>query len=115
VNKLSHDRAEVAAYRADELVHGRITPRLYGFLADAGAGARRDAAQITVPTLLLVSGADGLVDASGARELSARLPPGVGTLHVYDHLYHGTFNELEPDFSRALRDLTAWIERQLGG
>jgi alpha-beta hydrolase superfamily lysophospholipase len=113
VAKLSHDRAEVEAYRSDELVHDRITPRMYGFLADAGAAARRDAARLTVPTLLLVAGQDGLVDARGARELSAALPPGVGTLHWYDGLYHELFNEREPDRSLVLDDLAAWLEERL--
>ena len=86
-------------------MHDRITPRLYGFLADAGAAARRDAARLTVPTLLLVAGDDGLVDARGSRELAAGLAPGVGTLHVYDGLYHEMFNEREPDRTRVLGDL----------
>jgi alpha-beta hydrolase superfamily lysophospholipase len=114
VGKLSHDPREVAAYKADGLNHDRITPRLYDFLADAGAAARRDAARFTVPTLLLVAGADALVDARGARELSAALPAGVGTLHWYDGLYHELFNEREPDRTLVLDDLAAWLEEQLG-
>jgi alpha-beta hydrolase superfamily lysophospholipase len=114
VGKLSHDPREVAAYKADGLNHDRITPRLYDFLVDAGAAARRDAATFTVPTLLLVAGADALVDARGARELSAALPPGVGTLHWYDGLYHELFNEREPDRTLVLDDLAAWLEAQLG-
>jgi len=86
VGKLSHDPREVAAYKADGLNHDRITPRLYDFMVDAGAAARRDAARFTIPTLLLVAGADALVDARGARELSAALPAGVGMLHWYDGL-----------------------------
>ena len=58
LDKLSHDPAVVAAYRADPQVHDRITPRLTRFLLDAGAAARRDARRCTVPTLLLVSGQD---------------------------------------------------------
>jgi alpha-beta hydrolase superfamily lysophospholipase len=113
VGKLSHDPREVAAYKADGLNHDRITPRLYDFMADAGAAARRDAARFTIPTLLLVAGADALVDARGARELSAALPAGVGTLHWYDGLYHELFNEREPDRTLVLDDLTAWLEEQL--
>jgi len=113
VDKLSHDPREVAAYKADGLVHDRITPRMFDFLADAGAAARRDATRFTVPTLLLVAGADALVDARGARELSAALPAGVGTLHWYDGLYHELFNEREPDRSLVLDDLAAWLEEQL--
>jgi alpha-beta hydrolase superfamily lysophospholipase len=113
VDKLSHVPAEVDAYRDDVLVHDRITPRMYGFLADAGAAVRRDAERLTVPTLLLVAADDGLVDARGSRELAARLAPGVGTLHVYDGLYHEVFNEREPDRTRVLDDLAAWLEPQL--
>lgn len=113
VERLSHDPAEVEAYRTDELVHDRITPRMYGFLADAGAAVRRDGARLEAPTLLLVAGDDALVAATGSRELAARLAPGVGTVHFYDELYHETFNEREPDRSRVLGDLAAWVEQQL--
>jgi alpha-beta hydrolase superfamily lysophospholipase len=112
VAKLSHDPAEVSAYRSDELVHDRITPRMYGFLADAGAAVRRDAAQLSVPTLLLAAGDDGIVDARGARELAAALPASA-TARIYDGLYHEIFNEREPDRSRVLDDLVAWVEPQL--
>jgi alpha-beta hydrolase superfamily lysophospholipase len=113
VEKLSHEPGEVEAYRADELVHDRITPRMYGFLADAGAAVVRDAARLTVPTLLLVAGDDALVDAGGSRALAAALAPGIGTAHFYDDLFHEIFNEREPDRSRVLDDLGAWIEQQL--
>jgi alpha-beta hydrolase superfamily lysophospholipase len=112
VEKLSHDPREVAAYRADPLVHDRITPRMFGFLADAGATVRREAG-LTAPTLLLVAGDDGIVAARGARELAAGLAPEIGTLHLYEDLYHEIFNEREPDRTRVLGDLTDWLERQL--
>jgi alpha-beta hydrolase superfamily lysophospholipase len=107
---LSHDPAVVAAYVADPLVHDRITARLYDALAGAGADARRDAGRVNVPTLLLVAGSDRLVDPAGSRALYAALSPGVGTLHVYDDLFHELFNEREPDRSRVMADLRAWLE-----
>ena len=113
VDKLSHERGEVEAYRADELVHDRITPRMYAFLADAGAAVVRDAARLNVPTLLLVAGDDGLVDARGSRALAAASPPGIVIAHFYDDLYHEIFNEREPDRTRVLDDLGAWIEQRL--
>lgn len=113
VDKISHDPAVVAAYKADGLNHDRVTPRLVDFLAAAGEAARRDAERVRVPTLLLVAGADALVDARGSREFSAALPAGVGTLHWYDGLYHELFNEREPDRSGVLDDLAAWLEEQL--
>lgn len=113
IAKLSHDPAVVAAYKADARNHDKVTPRLVDFLADAGADARRDAPGFTVPTLLLVAGADALVDARGAREFSAALPAGVGTIHWYDGLYHELFNEREPDRTGVLDDLATWLEAQL--
>jgi alpha-beta hydrolase superfamily lysophospholipase len=113
VDKLSRERATVDAYVADELVHDRITPRMFGFLADAGAAARHDAGSIAVPTLVLVAGSDAIVDPRGAREFAAALPPGVGTLRVYDGLYHEIFNETAQDRARVLADMHAWIERTL--
>ena len=113
VDAISHDPAIVAAYRADALVHDRIAPRLYDFLVDAGEAARRDAHRFTIPTLLLVAGADRLVDPRGAREFADALPEGVGTLSWHDDLYHELFNEREPDRARVLAELDAWLERYL--
>lgn len=111
-SELSHDPAEVAAYKADELVHDKITPRMFWFLYEAGEAVRRDAAKLTVPTLLLASGSDRIVDPKGSRELAAALPPGA-TVHIYDDLHHEIFNEREPDRTRVLDDLAAWLEQRL--
>lgn len=113
VDRLSHDPREVAAYRADPLVHDRITPRMYGFIVDAGAAVLRRAPGLTVPTLLLAAGDDHLVAARGSRELAAALAPAVAEVRLYGDLYHELFNEREPDRSRVLDDLAAWIERVL--
>jgi alpha-beta hydrolase superfamily lysophospholipase len=109
--KLSHDAAEVAAYRSDELVHDRITPRMFWFLLEAGAAVRRDAAKLPPATLLLAAGDDRIVDAAGSRELAGALP--AEDVRIYDGLYHEIFNEREPDRTRVLDDLVAWIERRL--
>ena len=75
---------------------------------------RRDAARLTVPTLLLADVDDAHVDSRGARELAAALAPGAGTARFYDGLYHEIFNEREPDRERVLGDLAAWLEQRLG-
>jgi alpha-beta hydrolase superfamily lysophospholipase len=111
-SKLSHDPRVVEAYEADALVHNRITPRMFWFLYESGAAVRGAAAALTVPTLLLASGSDGIVDANGSRELAAALPPSA-TVRIYDDLHHEIFNEREPDRTRVLDDLVAWLERQI--
>jgi alpha-beta hydrolase superfamily lysophospholipase len=113
VDVLSHDEAEIAAYRADPHVHDRISTRLFDFIVSAGAAARADAARLQVPTLGLVAGADRFVDAAGTRAFFAALRPGIGTLHVYDGLYHELFNERAADRARVLTDLRGWLEAEL--
>jgi alpha-beta hydrolase superfamily lysophospholipase len=113
LHMLSHDERVVEDYKSDALNHDRITARLYDFLADAGAAARRDAAHFTIPTLVLVAGIDRLVDARGAREFAAALPEGVGTLRIYDDLYHELFSEREPERRQVLDELCGWLEDQL--
>ena len=115
LDALSHDPKTIARYRSDKDNHDRLTPRLAWFLSRAGAAARRDASSFTIPTLLLVAGADRLVDPSGARAFAEALPGGVGTLHWYDDLYHELFNEREPDRTRVLADLRAWLDGRLAG
>jgi alpha-beta hydrolase superfamily lysophospholipase len=84
---------------------------MFWFLHDGGAAVRRDAAKLTVPALLLASGDDRIVDAAGSRELAAALPS--ATARIYDDLYHEIFNEREPDRTRVLDDLVAWVEQRL--
>jgi alpha-beta hydrolase superfamily lysophospholipase len=115
LGKISHDAEVLAEAQADPHNHRIASPRLIAFILNAGAQARRDAGKIKVPTLLLIAGEDYLVDAAGARTFFEALPPGIGTMHWYDGLYHEVFNEREPDRSRVLDDLANWIERQSGG
>jgi alpha-beta hydrolase superfamily lysophospholipase len=109
LDKISHDPQVVAEARADPLNHDRITPRLAAFIIDAGDRARAAAAKLETPTLLLVAGDDRLVDARGSREFAQAAPAGRATLHWYDGLYHEVFNEREPDRTKVLGDLKAWV------
>ncbi len=106
---LSHDAAVVRAYEQDPLVHRHVTARLVGWLLEAGARAIERAPALTVPTLLMVGGADRLVDPRGARRFAARAPAERLTLRWYDDAYHELFNEDEPRRARVLGDLDAWL------
>jgi alpha-beta hydrolase superfamily lysophospholipase len=106
---LSHDPAVEAALDVDEAAHDRVTPRLVAFMVDAGRHAIEDAPRCRVPTLLQVAGDDRLVDPAGAVRFHERLPAGLGTLRVYDGLYHEIYNERPTDRAAVLADLTAWL------
>ena len=94
---LSHDSGVIARYRADPMVHDRISARLGRFIAEAGPRVVQSAAQWKVPTLLMYAGADKLVDPTGSRAFAAAAPPEVVTVRCFDDLYHEIFNERDAD------------------
>ncbi len=111
--RLSHDEGVVRAYRADPLVHDRITARLARALVDGGRRVLARAPQWTVPTLLLWAGADRIVSPAGSAAFAAAAPPAVVTAHRFDGLYHEILNER--DAAPVFAALDAWLDRWPAG
>jgi alpha-beta hydrolase superfamily lysophospholipase len=109
VDRLSHDRAVVDAYRSDPLVHGKITARLLRFMLTSIELVQGRAAELATPVLLMVSGDDALVDPAGSRRFHDALPAQSRTLAWYADAWHEAFNERPDIRSQALHDLTSWI------
>lgn len=107
---ISHDPQVVKAYREDPLVHDRISARLAGFIADAGAATLAAARQWTVPTLLLYAGEDRLVNPQGSRRFAEAAPAKLVTSRCFDTLYHEIFNELDAD--AVFASLKSWLDRR---
>lgn len=107
---ISHDPQVVARYKADPLVHDRISARLAAFIARGGPATIAQAAQWSLPTLLLYAGADKLVNPAGSRAFSSAAPADVVTTHCFDTLYHEIFNEAEPAREQVLAHLKAWLD-----
>jgi alpha-beta hydrolase superfamily lysophospholipase len=105
---ISHDPAVVAAYRADPMVHDRISARLARFIADAGPQTLALAAQWAVPTLLMYAGDDRLLNPQGSRNFAAAAPKGVVTAVCFETLYHEIFNEL--DAAPVFAQLKLWLD-----
>lgn len=107
---LTHDPDVVRAYRADPLVHDRISARLAYFIAEAGPRLVARAPRWRLPTLLLYAGSDAVVDPRGSRRFAEAAPPGLVTAQGFKDLYHEIFNELdaEPVFE-ALQD---WLDER---
>ena len=105
---ISHDPAVVAAYRADPLVHNRISARLARFIAEASVQTVAMAGQWTVPTLLMYAGADRLLNPQGSRTFAANAPKAVVTAMCFEGLYHEIFNEL--DAAPVFASLKAWLD-----
>jgi alpha-beta hydrolase superfamily lysophospholipase len=107
---ISHDPAVVAAYKADPMVHDRISARLARFIADAGPATLAAAPQWKVPTLLMYAGDDRLLNPQGSRDFAAVAPKDVVTSQCFDALYHEIFNEL--DAGPVFDALKRWLDQR---
>ena len=108
VDYISHDAHVRRAYSADPLNHCMISPRLVRFMRDGGDVVRANAAQFTMPTLLIYGGADRVIDPSGSDDLAAVLPASA-TVKRYVDGYHEIFNEAEPLRGQVLRHMGDWL------
>ncbi len=107
---LSHDPGVVARYKADPLVHDRISARLGAFIAETGPLVIADAPRWSVPTLLLYAGADRLVNPAGSRAFASAAPASVVTSQCFETLYHEIFNESAPGAAQVVAQLKAWLD-----
>ncbi len=105
---LCRDKAVVAAYQADPLVHDRISASLAQFIADMGSQCIAGAPQWTVPTLLLYAGADRLVSPAGSRAFAAAAPPKTVQSQCFDAMYHEILND--PDRAQVLAVMHGWLQ-----
>ncbi|WP_439683919.1 Alpha/beta hydrolase [Cupriavidus oxalaticus] len=110
---LSHDAAVVAAYRADPLVQTTITASVLESFIRGMAQAQADAARLEAPMLMLVGGADRVVDPAGSRSFFDNAPPDLRDEVWYPHGYHEIFNEAQPLRSQVFAALNDWLQRHL--
>ena len=92
---LTHDAARIASYESDPLISRAISVGLLLGLHDLGVRVVADAAAITVPTQLLISGADWVVRRGPQERFFARLGTLRKEIHVLDGFFHDTFGEEE--------------------
>ena len=90
---LTSDLERQAARVADTLCHDVASARWFTEAMDAQAHVRRQAAEVVIPTLWLIGGADPIADASVAAEV-ARGVRGA-EVHLLDGYRHEVWNERE--------------------
>jgi lysophospholipase len=110
---LSHDPQVVARYRADPLVQTTITAGVLESFIRGMAQAQADAPRLEAPMLMLVGGADRVVDPAGSRSFFDHVPAELRDEVWFDQGYHEIFNEAEPLRSEVLAALTGWLRRHL--
>jgi lysophospholipase len=109
---LSHDSNIVRAYREDPFVHDRITPRLFVEASRAMGTAFQRADRIVSPLLILLAGADRIVDTERSLAFARSLRAADVTIRVYPDAYHEVLNEPGDEVKH---DLRAWLDERLRG
>jgi len=105
----TRDPEVAAALDADPLVHHVASPRWFNETRRAQAHIREHAAELAVPTLMLLAGDERVVDnrLSTAFFESCRAAGRPIALRIYPELRHEVF--LEPERERVIADVAAWI------
>ena len=106
---ISRDPQVVQRYRADPLMHDRISPRLARFIVAGGRVVQARAPRWQVPTLLLWAGADRCVAPAGSAAFAAAAPATAVTAHAFPGLAHEIFNE--PEREQVFAVLGEWLDR----
>jgi alpha-beta hydrolase superfamily lysophospholipase len=109
---ISHDPQVVSRYKADPLVHDRISARLAAFIAHEGPATIASAPTWNLPTLLLYAGSDKLVNPAGSRAFASAAPQTFVTARCFDDLYHEIFNEAEPGRQQVMTQLRSWLDER---
>jgi alpha-beta hydrolase superfamily lysophospholipase len=105
---LSHDEKVVQEYKADPLVHDRISGRLARFIQDEAPPVLAQAPHWNVRTLLMYGGSDRIVDPSGSRQFAQVAPLDVVTSRCFDGMWHEIFNER--DNEPVFLTLQQWLD-----
>jgi len=107
---LTHDPDRQASFDADPLITRAISVNILLGLYEAAERVVADAAAITIPTQLLISGADWVVHHKPQHDFFDRLGSTVKEKHVLDGFFHDTLGEA--DRENAVSKVRRFILRQ---
>jgi alpha-beta hydrolase superfamily lysophospholipase len=107
---VSRDPDVVKAYKADPLVHRRISAGLAAWILTQGAQTLADARHWQVPTLLLYAGQDRLVNAQASADFARAAPAAVLQAECFEAMYHEIFNDLYR--AQVFTALSRWLLAQ---
>ncbi len=91
---LTHDPARIASFESDPLITRAISVKILTALYDTAERIVADARAITIPTQLLVSGADWVVHQTPQHRFFERMGSPLKERHVLPGFYHDTLGEL---------------------
>ncbi len=109
--RLSRDAAHLASFPDLDLVHQRISARMYFWLRAGGERIFTEAKAVHTPLLLLHGDDDPVTSHHATCDFFERVGSGDKTLRIYPGARHETHNEL--DRAQLLREVGDWIEARL--
>ena len=112
VRLLSREPGVGEAYARDPLVSHAASAGWLRAIGDAQRDVRARAAQLRVPTLLMASGSDRLVDSEATRQFALEASPDVVEFVWWDGFYHEMLNDIGREQVRA--KIVDWLGRQTG-
>lgn len=107
---LTHDPERIASYQSDPLIARAIAVNMLLDLHDMSKRVVADAAAITVPTQLLISGADWVVHRKPQDRFFERLGSARKERIVLDGFHHDTLGELER--GKAVAQIRSFLLRE---
>ena len=90
---LTHDQSRTESYDTDPLIAKAISVRMLLGLYDASARIVNDAQNIYVPTQVLCSGSDFVVQQKPQKDFYQKLPHPKKEFHILDGFFHDTLGE----------------------
>ncbi len=109
---LTRDKEVRAAYKADPLVHERVSAALTIGFFDAGESAIAKADEIQIPTLILHGEADQVTSIDASKEFVDRAGE-IASFKSFPNCYHELINE--PERNEIAETILSWIQKQLAG
>jgi acylglycerol lipase len=109
---LSHDEAVGQAYDRDPLVSHGVSAGWFAALKRAQAEVNA-ASRLAIPTLMMSSGDDRIVDPEAAAAFAAAAPAGLVDYVRWPGLYHEMLNEPEALRAPVLARIDAWLDARL--
>ena len=110
---LSHDPAVAEAYTSDPLVHDRAVLRWFVEYLRTHQRLLAEAAQFSVPCLIVQGTDDHLAPLEKTKQFYANLTLPDKQLKLYDGFYHEAFNEVEKE--RVFEDVEQWLAPRVQG
>jgi alpha-beta hydrolase superfamily lysophospholipase len=108
-NMLSRDKSVIERYNADPLVHGHTSARMGMYIIEKGEFVRNNANKVSVPTLVMVGSAEGIVSKKAIHDFCDQSDNCVEK--IWTDLYHELHNE--PEKLSVLEFTSEWIYSHL--